>query len=109
MPGFPKRVDMNQRRLTELWRKMGVSVWVTSPLGTGTDVVLGLVDDLGKRINLLVEIKDGEKVPSAQKLTEREVKFHTEWKGQVCIINSEEQAMALIYAVRTGSDFKQVL
>ena len=42
-------------------------------------------------VNLLVEIKDGSLTPSQKKLTTAEEKWHREWKGQVCIIESEQE------------------
>ena len=83
---------------------MGVTVWITSALGTGVDVVLGLKNDKGVPINILVEIKDGDKPPSQQKLTQDEEKFHNEWKGQISIITNEEQAMNLIHHARGIKD-----
>jgi hypothetical protein len=43
--------------------------------------------------NLLVEIKDGEKVPSAQKLTPDEEEFHASWPGQIDVWNSIDAAL----------------
>jgi len=49
--------------------------------------------------NLLVEIKDGQKVPSARKLTPDEAAWHQSWRGQVAIIESVDDALALVGAV----------
>ncbi len=79
---------------------MGVSVWNTSALGTGVDVVLGLKNENGEAVNLLVEIKDGKKYTSQQKLTDNEQKFHNSWNGQVCIVRNEDDAMNLVHTVK---------
>lgn len=46
--------------------------------------------------NLLVELKDGSKPPSAQRLTSDEAQFHSTWQGQVSIVNSPESARKLV-------------
>ena len=49
---------------------------------------------------LLLEVKDGRKPPSAQKLTAAEEKFHREWPGDnLHIVNSAESALALLKAL----------
>lgn len=91
-----KRVDANQKALVDLWRKMGATVLILSAVGKGCpDVLVGFN---GK--NALVEIKDGTKAPSQQKLTEWEQQFHDEWEGQVCIVKNVEQAIELINKMR---------
>jgi len=46
---------------------------------------------------LLLEVKDGRKPPSAQKLTPAEEKFHREWPGNnLHIVNSAESALAIL-------------
>jgi len=95
------RIDANQRALVDYFRTRGVSVGILSNVGYGCpDLILGLVNHRGERVNLLVEIKDGKKIPSQQQLTVAEDKFHSEWLGQVCIIKSKEEAKELIDRVR---------
>ena len=46
---------------------------------------------------LLLEVKDGRKPPSAQKLTPAEEKFHCEWPGDnLHIVNSVDSALAIL-------------
>lgn len=88
---MPKRVDANQVEIVKILRKFGCSVLILSSVGKGCpDILAGF-----KGQNYLIEIKDGKKPPSARKLTEHEQKFHDEWKGQVCIINSALDALAM--------------
>ena len=48
---------------------------------------------------LLLEVKDGRRPPSEQKLTPAEEKFHREWPGDnLHIVNSVESALALLKA-----------
>jgi hypothetical protein len=101
----PSRVDANQKALTELWRKMGVTVLILSGVGHGSpDLLLG-VDG----VNVLVELKNGKLPLSAQKLTELEQKFFDEWKGQVCIVRNETDAIGIIGAVRRQNDLIKML
>ena len=91
-----KRVDANQKEIIATVREMGVSVLILSEVGRGCpDILLGLFGQ-----NHLVEIKDGQKPPSARKLTSDEQKFFDTWKGQVCIISSVEEAIALVNRIR---------
>lgn len=95
---YAKRTDSNQTEIVDALRKCGCSVYITSNVGKGfTDIVFGLCG-----INFLGEIKDGKKPPSARKLTPEEKKFHEEWKGQVCILESVEQAIAFVNSVKRG-------
>ena len=89
------RIDDNQPELVALARKMGASVWITSQLGKGApDLVLGLPSG-----NVLVEIKDGSKPPSARKLTEDEQKFHAKWRGPIAVVETAEDMVKLIKEV----------
>ncbi len=87
-----KRIDANQKEIVATFRKLGCSVFVTSEIGKGfPDIVLGFRGD-----NYLIEIKDGKKPLSQQKLTEQEQEFHREWDGNLCIIRSIEDAISFI-------------
>lgn len=87
-----KRTDENQKEIVSIFRSLGASVQVLSDLGKGCpDIVIGI---FGK--NYLVEIKNGKKPPSGQRLTEAEQVFFDSWKGQVCIIKSLDEAVNFI-------------
>jgi len=82
------KIDSNQQQIVKALRKIpGVSVAVTSQLGKGyPDLNIGY-----KGKNYLVELKDGNKVKSQQKLTEDETEWHNNWKGHVIVCNSLDQ------------------
>lgn len=86
------RVDGNQKEIVTKLRKIGCSVLHTHQLGKGApDIIVGY-----NLRNYLIEIKDGTKSISQQKLTKDEVKFQAEWKGTYLVINSFDQIRNII-------------
>lgn len=89
------RVDANQPEIVAALRKVGCSVALLHQVGKGIpDILAGFRGN-----NVLIEIKDGSKPPSAQKLTKDQIQWHSEWRGQVAIANSVDAALAIIGAV----------
>jgi hypothetical protein len=88
-----KRTDSNHAEIIKALRKIPkLSVFSTHEVGKGfPDIVIGY-----KGINYLIEIKDGNKPPSARKLTPDEVKFHHEWHGQIAIIKNLDELLQII-------------
>lgn len=84
------RVDRNQPEIVEAFRKMGWSVLIISQLKNCCDL---FVSKSGRTI--AVEIKDGDKPPSQQKLTEGEEKFMESWQGEYRIIKCIEDIKEL--------------
>lgn len=85
------RVDANQPEIVEALREKGASVVHLHPIGRGVpDILVGINGQ-----NYLVEIKDGSKPASKQKLTSDQQIFHANWKGQVKVIHSVEEALNL--------------
>lgn len=90
------KVDANQSEVVKTLRSLGCSVHPTHMVGAGfPDLVVGIGG-----VNILVEVKDGSKVPSARKLTQDEIEWHTAWRGQVCIVESIEDAVELVNSIR---------
>lgn len=87
------KVDANQKKVVKSLRGIpGVTVAITSQLGEGfPDFIVGY-----RGFNYMIELKDGDKVKSAKKLTEDEGKFHKEWKGQVTVCESFDEIFKLI-------------
>ncbi len=91
------RVDANQPEIVKALRDIGATVLILSMVGQGSgDILVGYRDK-----NHYFEIKDGDKPPSKRRLTPMEVKFHENWKGQIDIILSIDEA---IKAVSDGMD-----
>jgi Holliday junction resolvase len=76
------RIDRNQPEIVKLFRKLGWYVLIISQLKNCCDII---VSKNGRTI--AVEIKDGEKPPSQQKLSAGELKFKDEWQGEYMLIN----------------------
>ena len=86
------KADANQREIVATFRAAGATVHSLHREGGGCpDLVVGY-----RGLNLMVEVKDGSKPPSAQRLTPAQVDWHRDWRGQVCVVNSPEAALALL-------------
>lgn len=86
------RVDANQKEIVTELRKLDVSVLHTHQLGKGApDLILGYRND-----NFLIELKDGSKTKSQQKLTPDELEFQNKWRGNYAVCNSLEQVLTVI-------------
>jgi hypothetical protein len=46
--------------------------------------------------NILIEIKDGSKPPSARRLTPDQKEFHESWDGELYVVESAEQAITVL-------------
>jgi hypothetical protein len=90
-----RRVDANQPKIVQALRQYGAKVLCTHDLGKGApDIICGF-----RGQNFLFEIKDGDKPPSARKLTEDEDEWHQSWRGQVAVITSVAEAIAFLERV----------
>ena len=86
------KVDQNQPEIVDALRKIGATVQPLHGVGAGCpDILVGY-----RGRNLLVEIKDGSKPPSARKLTPDQVEWHASWRGQVAVADSIDAAIAII-------------
>lgn len=89
------KVDANQPAIVAALRKMGATVQPLHSVGQGCpDILVGW-----KSLNLLLEIKDGDKPPSHRKLTTDQMIWHRDWRGSVYVVESVGQAVALLIAL----------
>lgn len=86
------KIDANQNEIVDALRKVGCSVQILSSVGKGCPDIL--VGRDGR--NYLLEIKDGNKPRSAQKLTPDQVEWHDKWNGSVFTVNSVELALEAV-------------
>jgi hypothetical protein len=95
------KVDDNQKEIVKALRTLGCSVQHLHSVGAGCpDLLVGY-----KGFNILLEVKDGNKSPSQQKLTPDQIIWHRDWRGHVNVVNSSEQAIiAVLTTARDLSD-----
>lgn len=92
------KIDANQEQVVSALRAAGAVVQSLAAVGNGVPDLLVMF-----RGNLfLLEVKDGRKVPSAQKLTEAQTKWHQAWGAMVEVVNSPESALRAIGAVHVS-------
>lgn len=91
------KVDENQKSIVAALRKAGCMVLPLHAVGFGCpDLLVGSRNYLGKPSALiLLEIKDGDKPPSARRLTPDQVMFHSDWYGYpVYVVTTVSEALA---------------
>ncbi len=86
------RVDANQDQIVSALRACGAYVRIVTQGEGLPDLLVGY-----RGHTLLLEVKDGRKVPSARKLTEAEEKFFMEWTGGLLAkVDSVEEALDIL-------------
>jgi hypothetical protein len=86
------RIDANQEQVVSALRAMGATVRIVTQGNGLPDLLVGF-----RGVTILMEVKDGQKVPSARRLTPAEQKFFDEWRGGiVAIVNSVDEAIDLL-------------
>lgn len=85
-------IDRNQPDIVKRLRAVGCTVQPLHSVGGGCpDLLVGF-----QGRNVLLELKDGDKPPSAQRLTDDQAEWHAVWRGQVAVVNSIEGALAAL-------------
>ena len=86
------KIDDNQKTIVNVLRQMGASVQSLATTGKGCpDLLVGY-----HGINYLMEVKDGDKVLSKQKLTIDQEHWHSLWRGSVHIVKSVNEALKIL-------------
>lgn len=89
------RTDDNQADIVKALRDVGATVQPLHTIGRGCpDALVGFRGN-----NYLLEIKDGRKRASKRQLTPDEATWHDEWRGQVTVVESEDDALTAIGAI----------
>lgn len=89
------KTDRNQAEIVKAFRQIGANVQILSAVGKGCpDLLVGF-----RGVNVLVEVKDGEKAPSDRKLTTDQVRWHDSWPGQVCIAEGIQDAVEKVIRI----------
>lgn len=92
------KVDDNHADIVQTFRGLGASVLDLSQMGGGCPDLLVAFQAPPRHEwrNVLVEIKDGEKQPSKQKLTPDQQVFFDYWKGPRFIVATVQDALDLV-------------
>ena len=86
------KVDVNQAQIVAELRQIGASVQPLHAVGAGVpDLLVGF-----RGRNWLFEVKDFSAPPSQRALTDAQVGWHRDWRGQVAVIGNAEAAIALM-------------
>ena len=86
------KVDANQKLIVKALRDAGATVQHLHAVGAGCpDLLVGF-----RRINYLMEVKDGKRPPSARKLTDDQVIWHRDWRGNAHVVKSVSEALAVL-------------
>ena len=89
MPRRAAKVDANQREIVSALRRFGASVQHLHAVGAGCpDIICGY-----RGVNILFELKDGDKPPSKQRLTKDQEVWFDSWRGQAGVVRSPEEAI----------------
>ena len=81
------KIDANQEEIVRLLRQCGCSVQSLASVGNGCPDLL--VGRQGR--NWLLEVKDGSRIPSQQRLTPLQAVWHEAWRGQVVTVRSRDE------------------
>lgn len=86
------RKDANHAEILDYFRQAGAIVEDVSALsGLGFDLIVSAYGAV-----VMVEIKDGEKPPSARRLTQSERDAQMRWGDKFAVVESVEQAQGLL-------------
>lgn len=92
---YQHRIDTNQTEIVDGLRQLGYSVAITSALGDGfPDLVVAR-----NKINIMLEVKNGFLPPSHRRLTAEEAIFKENWKGQLDMVNSLDEAIVICNSI----------
>lgn len=96
--GHRGRVDRNQPEIVKSLRQAGCSVQSLATVGDGCPDLL--VGRAGR--DYKIEVKDGEAPPSKQRLTQAEMDWHKDWRGeQTWIAYTVADALQIVGVART--------
>lgn len=89
------RRDVNHGSIRDVFESLDCSVLDVAGIPCGFDLIIGY-----KTQAIAVEVKDGEKPPSAQKLTPNEFSAHLNWRGPKAIVTSNDEAIVVAKLLR---------
>lgn len=102
------RTDRNHSEIAGAFVSLGMAVRSLAAVGGGIpDLIVscGPAPDPEAEmsfagVNVLVEVKDGEKPPSARKLTPEQIEFRKEWRGPVATVKDLDGVETVVKIMR---------
>jgi Holliday junction resolvase len=92
MTRWAAAVDANQKTIVAALRTVGCSVLPLHAVGKGCpDLLVAWGEE-----TMLIEVKDGDKPPSARKLTPDQVEFHATWRGRIAVVCNVKEALEAV-------------
>jgi Holliday junction resolvase len=87
------KVDGNHSEIVQALRDAGALVQSLAPVGGGVpDLLVGWQGML-----LLIEVKDGSRIPSQQELNPAQEKWHEAWSGHpVYVVRSVDETLEVL-------------
>lgn len=90
--------DANQGAIVEALRKAGATVTSLHAVGGGVpDLLVGWV---GRTFLLECKTLKGKRNPKAAPLTPAQIVWHQQWRGQVAIVTTPEEALRAVGMIR---------
>jgi len=91
------KIDANQDQIVTVLRAAGATVQSLAGVGKGVpDLLVGY-----KGQTLLMEIKDGNKNPSARLLNKDQLRWHGSWLGgALAVVDSPDAALRMIGVIK---------
>lgn len=88
------RKDRNHPEIVRAFRELNCSVLDLGQIGGGCpDLLVGV-----RGRNLLVEVKDGEAIPSKRKLTPDQEEFFATWRGSKVVVETVDDVVTMVRA-----------
>jgi hypothetical protein len=90
------KIDVNQPGIVKALRGVGASVQSLAAVGKGCpDLLVGF-----RGVNYVLEVKDGERIPSQRRLTPLQGEWHEAWRGRpAVVVETQDEALAAIGAL----------
>ena len=93
------KLDANHGAIVQVLLDLGCTVQSLAAVGGGVpDLLIGW-----RGLNLLLEVKDGDKPPSERRLTPKQALWHRDWRGQVMTAENVEDALQAVLMANAGS------
>lgn len=89
------KTDRNQTEIVSAFRACGCTVQTLHAVGKGCpDLLVGIFGN-----NVLVEVKDWKRPQSERRLTEDQIRWHSEWRGRVEIVEKVEDVERVVKSI----------